>query len=145
MKNEKETDNQTDKIIAEIEETKDDVVYLSIGDTLTIWTEKQAFILDYVEVPANTKVKVTKNKIPRTSDRDKHALSLHSKLDSRTSFNMFTTNCIIERVENTSNGAVKVEPPVTIEVALVEDCTIRTEETVLGQASSSISSINLHG
>ena len=71
MKNEKETDNQTDKIIAEIEETKDDVVYLSIGDTLTIWTEKQAFILDYVEVPANTKVKVTKNTISRTSDRDK--------------------------------------------------------------------------
>ena len=35
MKNEKETDNQTDKIIAEIEETKDDVVYLEVGDTLT--------------------------------------------------------------------------------------------------------------
>ena len=52
-------------------------------------------------------------------------------------------NFIIKRVEILSSGAVKIEPPVTDEIVLVEECTIRTEEAVLGQTSSSISCANM--
>ena len=54
-----------------------------------------------------------------------------------------SSNFIIKRVEILSSGAVKIEPPVTDEIVLVEECTIRTEEAVLGQTSSSISCANM--
>merc|ERR1719228_1978404 len=55
----------------------------------------------------------------------------------------FSSNLIIERVKILSSGAVKVEPPITDEIVLVEECSIRTEEAVLGKTSSSISCANM--
>ena len=46
---------------------------------------------------------------------------------------------VIEAVEVLGCGAVKVEPPVADEVVLVEDGSVGTEETVLGETTSSIS------
>jgi hypothetical protein len=51
----------------------------------------------------------------------------------------FSGNVIVEGVKSFGFGAVKVEPPVTDEVVLVEDGAIGTEEAVLGQTSLAIS------
>ena len=47
-------------------------------------------------------------------------------------------NLFIEAVESLSERTVHVEPPVTDEVLLVEQCPVRTEEAVLGQTSLAV-------
>merc|ERR1719430_113353 len=50
----------------------------------------------------------------------------------------FCSNLVIKRVEVFSSGAVYIEPPVTYKVLLLEECSIRTEEGVLGETTTSI-------
>ena len=54
-------------------------------------------------------------------------------------FSSFSGDVIIDGVKTFSFCTVKVEPPVTDEVVLVEDGAIGTEEAVLGQTTLAIS------
>ena len=54
-------------------------------------------------------------------------------------FLSLSCNLVIERVESLSFGAFKVEPPVTDEIVLVEDGSIRAEEREGAQGSLVIS------
>jgi hypothetical protein len=54
-------------------------------------------------------------------------------------FSSFSGDIIIQREKTFRVGTVKVEPPVTDEVVLVEDGAIGTEEAVLGQTTLTIS------
>ena len=54
-----------------------------------------------------------------------------------------SSNLIIQSIETLGFSAVKVEPPVTDEVVLVEDGSVGAEEAVLGKTSSTISSADV--
>ena len=53
------------------------------------------------------------------------------------------SDLVVETVEILGGGTVKVEPPVADEVVLVEESSVGTEEAVLGQTSSSVSSADV--
>jgi len=55
----------------------------------------------------------------------------------------FSGNVVIEAVKAFGLGTVKVEPPITDKVVLVENSSVGTEERVLGKASLTISSTNM--
>merc|ERR1711976_239310 len=54
-----------------------------------------------------------------------------------------SSNVVIEAVKVSSLSAVKVEPPITNKVVLVEDGTIRAEEGVLGKTALSVRGANV--
>merc|ERR1712203_610981 len=56
-----------------------------------------------------------------------------------------SSNLIVEGVELLSSRAVKVEPPVTDEVVLVEEGSVGAEEAVLGEATGAVSSADVEG
>ena len=53
------------------------------------------------------------------------------------------SDLVVEAVEILGGGTVEVEPPVADEVVLVEESSVGTEEAVLGQTSSSVSSADV--
>ena len=56
-----------------------------------------------------------------------------------------SSDLVIEAVEILGSGAVKVEPPVTDEVVLVEEGSVGAEEAVLCEATGAVSSADVEG
>ena len=55
----------------------------------------------------------------------------------------FGGDLIVQAVKAFGLGTVKVEPPITDKVVLVENSSVGAEERVLGQSSLTISSTNM--